>query len=297
MTGGTGFVGQTLVPALIADGHAVTILTRRTTPLDGPLASARLVHWSGPPDDIPDDALGAVDAIINLAGESVGGGRWTANRKDTLFKSRVETTRWLVAMVDQLPQKPRVFISASAVGYYGPRGDEEITEASQPGDDFLATLCMHWEDEAKAIVKHEVRLALLRIGLVLGPGGGVLPRLMLPFRFFAGGPLGSGRQVMSWIHIDDLVAIVRFVLDNESISGPLNVTAPNPQTNREFAKALGRAMHRPSLLPVPAFVLRLVLGEMSDSALTGQRAIPKRLTEHGFQFQYPELDDALRDIL
>lgn len=297
MTGGTGFVGQALVPALIADGHFVTILSRRQTPLTGVLADARLVTWHGPPQDIPDEALDNPDAFINFAGESIGGGRWTNARKNILFKSRIETTRWLVAAVERCARKPKVMISASAVGYYGPHGNEEITEAEQPGDDFMGALCAHWEDEAKAIIRHEVRLTLLRTGVVLGPGGGALPRLMLPFRFFAGGPLGSGKQVISWVHLNDLVGLVRFVLANDHISGPINATAPDPRTNREFARVLGKAMHRPAFFPTPAFMLRLMLGEMSDIVLTGQRVIPKRALEFGYEFQFPDLESALRDIL
>lgn len=297
MTGGTGFIGQALVPALIADGHFVTILSRRQTPLTGVLADARLVTWHGPPQDIPDEALDNPDAFINFAGESIGGGRWTNARKNILFKSRIETTRWLVAAVERCARKPKVMISASAVGYYGPHGNEEITEAEQPGDDFMGALCAHWEDEAKAIIRHEVRLTLLRTGVVLGPGGGALPRLMLPFRFFAGGPLGSGKQVISWVHLNDLVGLVRFVLANDHISGPINATAPDPRTNREFARVLGKAMHRPAFFPTPAFMLRLMLGEMSDIVLTGQRVIPKRALEFGYEFQFPDLESALRDIL
>jgi len=297
MTGGTGFVGRELVPALLADGHSVTVLSRRQKPLTGDLANVRLVHWPGPPADIPDEALDNTDALLNFAGESIGGGRWTKARKDLLFKSRIETTRWLVASVERCVRKPSVMISASAVGYYGPRGDEEITEGDQPGEDFLGTLCMHWEDEAKAVIKHEMRLAILRTGVVLGKGGGALPRLMHPFKLFAGGPLGSGKQVLSWIHIDDLVGLIRFVLRNEHIAGPLNATAPDPRTNREFAKALGKAMHRPSFIPTPAFAIRLALGEMSDIALTGQRVIPKRALEFGYQFQYPDLESALKNVL
>ncbi len=297
MTGGTGFIGQALVPALLADGHAVTILSRRQTPLTGALADARLVPWYGPPQDIPDEALPNVVLRAETEEESIGGGRWSNARKDVLFKSRIETTRWLVAAVERCIRKPKVMISASAVGYYGPHGNEEITEAGQPGDDFMGTLCAHWEDEAKAVIRHEVRLAILRTGVVLGPGGGALPRLMLPFRLFVGGPLGSGKQVVSWIHRDDLVGLIRFVLANDHISGPINATAPVPCTNRELATALGKAIHRPSFFPTPAFALRLLLGEMSDIVLTGQRVIPKRALEFGYQFQFPDLDSALKDIL
>jgi uncharacterized protein (TIGR01777 family) len=297
ITGGTGFIGAVVVRQLSDLGHSIIVLSRRTEPPHGLKENVRLVHWRGPKEDIPDEAFDQIDAVINLAGESIGGGRWSAARKDRIFESRIQTTRHLAIKIAAMTTKPKLFISGSAVGYYGPHGDEEITEASPPGSDFLAVVCSHWEEEAKAVVRHGVRLALLRTGVVLGPGGGALPRMMLPFELFVGGPVGSGRQVLSWIHRDDLVGLIRFALENDHVSGPINVTAPGPVTNRQFARVLGRVMGRPSFMPTPGFLLRLALGEMSDLVLAGQRVVPKRALEYKFAFQYPELECALRNVL
>jgi uncharacterized protein (TIGR01777 family) len=297
ITGGTGFIGGAVVRQLSDLGHSIIVLSRRTEPPHGLKENVRLVHWRGPEEDIPDEAFDQIDAVINLAGESIGSGRWSVARKNRIFDSRILTTRHLAAKIAAMTAKPRLFISGSAVGYYGPHGDEEITEASPPGSDFLAVVCSHWEEEAKTVVRHGVRLALLRTGVVLGPGGGALPRMMLPFELFVGGPVGSGRQVLSWIHRDDLVGLIRFVLDNDHVSGPINATAPGPVTNRQFARVLGRVMGRPAFLPTPGFLLRLALGEMSELVLAGQRVVPKRALEYKFAFQYPELEGALRNVL
>ena len=296
ITGGTGFIGGAVVRTLGDLGHSVIVLSRRNAPPSGRGDNVRLVHWKGPEVEMPEAARDRIDAVINLAGESIGTGRWTSARKDRIFESRIQTTRRLVAEIGTMPVKPRLLISASAVGYYGPHGDEELSEASPPGSDFLAVVCSHWEEEAKAVVRHGVRLALLRTGMVLGPGG-VLPRMMLPFRLFVGGPVGSGRQVVSWIHRDDLVGLICFILENDHVSGPINATAPQPVTNRQFARVLGRVMGRPAFLPTPGFVLRLALGEMADLVLTGQRVIPKRALEYRYTFRYPELEGALRNVL
>jgi hypothetical protein len=296
ITGGTGFIGGAVARALGDLGHSVIVLSRRNMPPSGWGDSVRLVQWKGPEVEIPEAARDRIDAVINLAGESIGTGRWTSARKDRIFESRIQTTRRLVAEIGAMPVKPKLLISASAVGYYGPHGDEELNEASPPGSDFLAVVCSHWEEEAKAMVRQGVRLALLRTGVVLGPGG-VLPRMMLPFRLFVGGPVGSGRQVVSWIHRDDLVGLILFILENDHVSGPINATAPQPVTNRQFARVLGRVMGRPAFLPTPGFVLRLALGEMADLVLTGQRVIPKRALEYRYTFRYPELEGALRNVL
>jgi hypothetical protein len=299
LTGGTGFIGRPLVAALMRDGHAAVTLSRRhTPPLDWP-AGAELLPWSGPPSAIPQEALAGVDAVINLAGASIGEGRWTKRRKDLLFSSRILTTRALVDRIAVASARPKVLISASAVGYYGSYDNDgaEFTEAARPGSDFLATLCSHWEDEARKIVRHGVRLCLLRFGVVLDRDGGALPRMMLPFKFGAGGPVGSGQQVISWIHRADTVGLIRFALATERFSGPINATAPEPVQSRQFATLLGRAMHRPAFMPTPAFALRLALGEMADLALRGQRVLPTRALEFGYPFRYPDLEAALRAIL
>ncbi len=297
MTGGTGFIGRPLADTLTGRGHVVTVLSRRHVLPSDENGHVRLVHWQGPAADIPDEALAGVDAVINLGGESIGSGRWTSARKDRIFESRILTTRRLVAKIAAAATKPKVLVSASAIGYYGAHGDEELNEASPPGNDFLAIVCSHWEDEAKAVIKYGVRLALIRIGVVLGHGGGALSRMALPFRLFVGGPVGSGRQVLSWIHRDDLVALICHAVENEHVSGPINATAPNPVTNRQFARVLGRVLRRPSVFPTPGLALRLALGEMADLALTGQHVLPKRALEYGFTFKYTELEGALREAL
>ncbi len=297
ITGGTGFIGGELVRTLAGLGHSVVVLSRMSVPPPGWKSNVQLFHWPGPPAEMPDSAFDKVDAVVNLAGESIGAGRWTNARKDRIFESRILTTRLLVARIAAMPTKPKLLISGSAIDYYGSPGDVPLNEASPPGNSFLAVVCSHWEDEAKAVIKHGVRLAILRTGLVWGPGGGVLPRLTLPFKLFVGGPLGSGNQVISWIHRDDLIGIIRFILENDHVSGPINATAPNPVTNRELSRVLGRLLHRPSFFRTPAFVLRLALGEMSELVLKGQRVLPKRALEYKYTFQFPELEGALHNVL
>ena len=233
------------------------------------------------------------DAVINLAGASIDR-RWTAAHKRDMWNSRVRTTRTLVSAMKSVRRIPPVLLNGSAVGIYGPHGDEPLTEESRPGSGFLAGLGEAWEKEALA-AGPEARVVLLRTAVVLAPNDGALPKMALPFRFFAGGPIGPGTQYLSWIHRDDWVAMVRWALLN-AVTGPLNVTSPNPVTNAEFARTLGRALHRPALVPAPAFAVRLVLGEMAEMILTGQRVFPEKAHELGFDFAYPTLDDALRAI-
>ena len=242
-------------------------------------------------------ALEGADAVINLAGESIGAGRWSAARKQRIEDSRVQATRSLVEAIAASSAPPPVFISGSAVGYYGPCGDEVVTEESPAGADFLAHVCATWEAEAARAASSSVRVVRLRTGLVLDRRGGALPRMLLPFKLGAGGPLGSGRQYWPWIHIDDWVNLVRWAIVTPALSGPVNVTSPNPVTNAEFARSLGRAMHRPAFLPTPGFALRLMLGEMADGLLlSGQRAVPAKALDAGFAFRYPQLDDALASL-
>ena len=289
MAGGTGFLGAELAARLRRERHRVTLLTRRPrAPED--------VHWDpdGPPDGwahVLDDA----DAVVNLAGESIAGARWTPERKATLRDSRIRSTRALVEASKGARRIPPTFVNASAVGLYGPHGDEMLTEDSPPGSDFLADLCREWEAAAMA-ADPITRVVLLRSGLVLHKDGGALRQMAVPFHLMAGGPLGSGRQYMSWIHLDDWIEMVWWALESPVLSGPVNVTAPNPVTNREFARALGRVLHRPSFMPAPEFVLRAVLGEMADAILTGQRVMPARAQSSGFDFRHPLLEGALRAI-
>lgn len=297
VAGGTGFLGTALVTALRAEGSRVRVLTRNPRHADD-------LAWnpedSGPEDSGPrgwTNAVDGADAVVNLAGASIAGGRWTTARKQTLRQSRLRSTGALIAAIANAKQRPPVFLSASATGFYGNRGDEPMTEDSAAGSDFLAGICREWERLAMEGASGS-RVVRLRTGVVLGRGGGALPPLALPFRFFAGGPAGSGRQYMSWIHIDDWVAMVRWALTTSAVSGPINLTAPEPVTNEEFSRALGRVLARPAFMRAPAFALRLVLGrEMADALiLGGQRVLPARAEALGYRFKYPALEAALRAI-
>jgi uncharacterized protein (TIGR01777 family) len=298
VTGGTGFLGKPLVARLAGDGHRVTILTRNPTRV--PASIARAVAWT--PDGSAAtpwaDEINGVDAVINLAGESIGNRRWLAAQKRRIRDSRVFATRSVVQAIERAAERPPLLINGSAAGYYGPRGDEFITEDTPPGTDFLAKVCVEWEAEAMRAAGSRTRVVFVRTGIVLGPGGGVLKRLLPPFWLGAGGPMGSGRQYFPWIHLEDWVGLVRFLMGAPSATGPFNATAPNPVTNREFARALGRAMKRPAFIPTPGFALKLLLGEMAEPlVLTGQRMIPANAERLGYTFAYPHLQEALRDIL
>lgn len=296
VAGGTGLIGGALVSELVRSGRRVTVLTRR------PEAEARrrlpadvsVVRWAadGRAAPLPADT----DAVVNLAGAAIAR-RWTNAAKRLIVDSRLNSTRGIVSAIEAMEQRgkmPPVLINASAVGYYGPRGDEPVTEAGEAGDDFLARVCVQWE--AAAMEATGARVVLLRTGFVVGRGG-ALPLMMLPFRLFVGGPLGSGQQWMPWIHIDDVVGLIQFALDNETITGPVNVSAPEPVQNREFARALGRVMRRPSFVPTPAWTMRLVLGGMAEMVLTGQRAVPRAALEAGYRFRFTDLEPALRDVI
>ncbi|HDH12357.1 MAG TPA: TIGR01777 family protein [Nitrospirae bacterium] len=289
ITGGTGFIGSALNRDLRSAGHNVIISTRRRT------ASKGMLSWN-PPELIPGDIISNIDAVINLAGESIASGRWTKTRKALIMSSRINTTRALVQSIQDANPKPKVFISASAIGYYGPHEDESVTEAAPPGSDFLAEVCKAWEAEALKAEGLGVRVVTVRIGAVLEADGGALPQMIIPFKLFLGGPIGSGKQWFSWIHRDDMAGIIKHALEDDSITGPLNAVAPNPVTNKEFSKALGKALHRPSCLAVPGFVVKLALGELGDMLLTGQRVLPEKALKSGYKFKYPEVDEALRAI-
>ena len=289
VVGGAGFLGTALVRRLRKDGHAVTVLTRK------PRLSTE-IKWD--PYGSPASwvhALEEIDAVINLAGAPIAK-RWTAAHKREMWNSRVRATSALVAAMKSVRRMPATLLNASAVGIYGARGDEPLTEESAPGSGFLASLGSEWEKEALAAAPH-ARVVLLRSGIALDKDGGALPQMALPFRFFAGGPLGSGRQYMSWIHRDDWAAMVGWALTTESVSGPLNVTAPNPVTNLEFARTLGRVLRRPAFMPAPAFALHALLGEMADALVTGQRVLPAKAHELGFECTHPLLESALRAAL
>ena len=300
LAGGTGFLGGPLTARLAARGHEIVVLSRGGGTRDG---AVRTVAWQ--PDSAAGSATGlgqtwatevdGADAVVNLAGAGIADERWSARRKDVLRQSRISSTRSLVAAIRRAAGTPPVFLSGSAVGYYGATGDEPLDESFPPGSDFLAKLCVDWEAEAQAALALGCRLAVIRTGVVLARDGGALKKLIPPFLAFAGGPISSGRQFMSWIHREDWIALVVWALEHAEVSGVLNATAPSPVTNRDFSKALGHALHRPSWLTMPALGLRALVGEMADVALvSGQRVVPKRALELGFTFAYPHIDDTLR---
>ena len=290
IAGGIGFLGTALARALRADGHRASILTRRPQ-RDGD------VLWTTRPNDTAwRHALERADAMINLAGESSAGRRWTDDRKRAIRGSRIEATGALVSAIQAASRPPAVYISSSAIGIYGVHGDEVVTEESAPGSGFLADVCRDWETLALE-ASSRTRVVLLRSGLVLARDEGALPQLALPFRLFVGGPVGTGRQYMSWISLEDWVGLVRWALTKNHVSGPLNLTAPAPVTNREFARVLGRVLGRPAFVPTPAFALRFALGELADALiLGGQRVMPARAQALGYEFKHRTLEDALRDI-
>lgn len=290
VAGGSGFLGRKLVRRLEQDGHAVTVLTRR------PTRSAD-VEWN--PDGSPGSLarhLDGKDAVINLAGEGIADRRWTAARKAALRNSRLQATRTLVRAVGQCEHPPALFISASAVGYYGPSGDEPITESSPPGSDFLAQLCVEWEQEARVVESAATRLAVVRTGLVLDRDGGALAKMLLPFKLGLGATLGSGDQFMSWIHVEDWTALVSWIVQNDRAAGTFNATAPAPVTNRTFTRTLARVLRRPALLHAPAFALRAALGDMATVLVTGQRVLPASAEQIGFRFAHRTLEPALRSL-
>jgi uncharacterized protein (TIGR01777 family) len=297
IAGGTGFLGRPLVESLAAEGSSVVVLSR-----GGPrrLDSGRVrtVAWT-PDGDVGDWAgeLDGADAVINLAGESIAARRWTETQKHRILDSRLLTTRSLVRATSCAKVPPKVFISGSAVGYYGPARDDLLSEDAPPGGDFLARVCVEWEAEARHASSDLTRVVIIRTGLVLERDGGALPRMLPPFKLGAGGRVGSGRQYWPWIHREDWIAMIRWVIARPGMAGAVNATGPTPVTNAEFARTLGEVLHRPALMPVPGFVLEILLGEMAGALLlSGQRAIPARAERAGFTFRYARLLDALRAI-
>lgn len=296
IAGGTGFLGRPLARRLAADGHQIVILTRGAARQAS--ADTRLVTWT-PTGDVGPWAteVDGAGAVVNLAGESIAARRWSAAQKQRILDSRIHATRSLVHAIRGASTPPRVFVSGSAVGYYGPRGDEVVTEDTPAGHDFLADVCAKWEAEAAGAATNRTRLVPIRTGLVLERDGGALPQMLPPFKLGVGGPVGSGRQYWPWIHRADWIELVTWSIASSSVVGPLNATGPKPVTNSEFARALGRALHRPAVMPAPAFALRLMLGEMADALLlSGQRAVPARAERIGFSFRYSRLEDALAAI-
>jgi uncharacterized protein len=293
ISGGSGLVGTALTGSLRSEGHTVARLVRP----DGE-ASANDIRWDAASGFINLDAMEAADAVVNLNGASIGGGRWTPARKKLLVTSRVDSTRFLVNSLARLKQKPRVFVSASAIGYYGNRGDEVLDESSAPGNDFLAEVCRDWEVEALRAQSSGIRTVLTRFGVILSAKGGALTQMLTPFKLGLGGRLGSGQQWMSWVALDDVTGILRSALSDEQASGPVNVVAPNPVQNSEFTRVLASVLHRPAIFPAPAFALRIAVGEMADALLlSSQRVQSKRPLASTYAFRYENLKPALHAIL
>src|SRR5436305_5027942 len=297
MTGSTGLIGTALVTALAGDGQTVCRLIRAESAMAGQAPFAEIlgkaegfdVAWNPATGELGGAGVGA-DAVVNLAGASIAGGRWTKERKELLRTSRIDTTRALVGTLAKMNARPRVLVSASAIGIYGDRGDEVLTEESKPGTDFLAGLAREWETEALKAEALGIRVVLARFGIILARHGGALAKMLLPFKLGAGGRLGSGKQWMSWIMLEDVVGIVKSMLENSTVRGPVNVVAPGAVQNAEFTKVLAKALHRPAIFPAPAFALRLALGEMADALLlSSQRVTPHALGRLSYRFLHPEL--------
>jgi len=301
VSGATGLIGRALVAALQARGAELTVLSRDPASASATLAAAGLesveiVPWDPLKDPAPAQAIAGREVLVHLAGENVAQ-RWTARAKEAIRKSRVSGTRHLLDGVRDASDRPAVLVSASAIGYYGPRGEEPLDEEAPPGDDFLARVCAAWETEAGKGSELGVRVVLLRTGVLLDPAGGALAKMLPAFRLGLGGAVAGGRQYVSWIHRNDVIGIVLAALSDERWTGPVNATAPDPCTNRDFSRALGRVLRRPALLPVPGFALRLLYGEMAEVVTTGARVVPAKPLVLGYRFEQPHLAGALRSLL
>jgi len=298
VSGSTGFLGTALIDTLEGEGHAVARLVRPATPRKSARAvSQQNVLWDPVAGQF--DAAGAegADALVHLAGASIAGGRWNASHKALLRTSRVDATRHLIGALAKLQRPPRVIVAASAVGYYGNRADESLTEESAPGSNFLAGVCREWEAETARGTEFGARVVSLRFGIILAAHGGALPQIALPFKLGAGGRLGDGRQWMSWLTLQETIAVIQFALSNSVLTGPVNTVTPNPVRNSEFTTVLAKALHRPALFPAPAFALRLALGEMADALLLiSQKVMPAKLANAGYSFAQPDLALALADV-
>lgn len=296
ISGGTGLLGRALTASLLADGHEVIALSRSPQQASGLPQGLRTERWDARSGEGWAQLAEGAGAIVNLAGENIGAGRWTAERKQRILNSRINAGQAVVDAVQQATVKPGVVVQISGVGYYGPHGSEELTEQDEPGSDWMAGVAREWEAASAPVEALGVRRVVMRTGPVLSREGGALPLMTLPFRFYTGGPLGSGRQWLSWVHIADQVAALRFLMDNPEASGVYNVTAPYPVTYAMFARAAGRVLRRPAWLRVPALPVRLALGEMSTVVLDGQRVLPRRLLDMGFNFRFPVVEAALTDL-
>jgi uncharacterized protein (TIGR01777 family) len=289
ITGGTGFLGSALAESLAAEGNDVVSISRVA---GGTYKGVR--HLAGAAGY---QEIDGADAVVNLAGTGIADKRWTLARKDVLLSSRIAVTSAVVGACSRATRKPKVLVSGSAIGYYGSSLSDHFDESWPPGVDFLGQLCAQWEQAARAVEKDGIRCVLIRTGLVLGPNGGLLKKMAPPFRMFVGGPVGSGRQWMSWIHLDDWIAMVRMAITNDAIRGPINLVAPNPVTNREFSRALGKALHRPSVIPLPEFAVRMMFGELADGALlASQHVAPAVAQSAGYQFRHTDVQQALNQV-
>jgi hypothetical protein len=297
ITGGTGLIGRQLAASLHGDKHEVIVLSRNPNQPAKLPAGVRVERWDGRSAAGWGRWADGAGAIVNLAGAGIADSRWSDERKREIIASRVEAGKAVVEAVQAASVKPAVVIQSSAVGYYGSRDSEVLTEQSQPGNDFLADVCVDWEKSTEAVEALGVRRAVIRTGIVLSTEGGALPKMLLPFKFFAGGKLGSGQQYFPWIHMADQVGAIRFLIDNAQASGPFNLAAPNPPTNADFVKAVGEAMGRPSVMPAPGFALKAAFGEMSTVLLDGQRAEPQHLLALGYRFRFTDPVAALKDAL
>jgi len=297
VAGGSGFIGTRLIDRLLKEGHSLVVLTRNSNKIAPGLAHVHTEKWNAQSAGAWCRSMDTADVVINLTGELIAGKRWTVRQKNIILRSRLDATGALVDAIRQAQRRPSVLVNISGVGFYGdvPAGD--VLEWFPGGHDFLADVCREWEQAALGAQQYGVRVVLPRLGVVLGRDGGALPRMMLPFKMFAGGYLGSGAQWFPWVHLDDVVNVIRFAIRNTAVAGPLNVAAPEAVTMKTFCSTLGKVMHSPSWTFVPAFVLRAALGEMSGMLRTGQKAIPRRLAEYGFTFEHPSLRKALEDIL
>lgn len=297
VTGASGFVGRRVVAQLLQKKHEVVVLTRNFAKAAIVLGKeCKYVQWLDMNELPPSDAFDGVDAVIHLMGENIGGKKWDDAQKKKIYDSRIISTRHLVEALKALPQKPRALISASAVGIYGPHGEEALDETAASGNDFLAGVCKDWEAEALK-AKDFMRVVLMRTGVVLGKGGGALKKMLPVFKLGVAGRLGSGKQYMSWIHVDDLAAMYVEAVTDESMSGPYNAVSPNPVTNAEFTKALGKTLKRPTLFPAPGFAIKKALGEMSTIVLDGQKVIPSKFTQKGFPFRSASLEQTLKETV